>query len=182
MVAKDFWQQIFVGHHVPAAWSCPSVFWSPLESTPVLATLWQRSSRGKPAFSLTSRSQSNQGPLVIGLGFPVSSTMTYSRRSSRRPARAEHPTTQRVSWPATGCENAILSTSSSSSARRDPPSIAAHSACDFSSALRHSRSVCGRIRLEGAWPLALTRPCHPADVAYRPIVLTAFLYSSIMES
>ena len=33
-----------------------------------------------------------------------------------------------------------------------------------------------------AWPLALTRPCHPADVAYRPIVLTAFLYSSIMES
>ena len=61
----------------------PSRLRESLESTLVLATWWQRSSRGEPAFSLTSRSQSNRGPLAIGLGSPVSSTMRYSRRSGQ---------------------------------------------------------------------------------------------------
>ena len=41
-MAKGFWQQVFVGHHVPAMQSSPPVSWSPPESTPVVATLWQR--------------------------------------------------------------------------------------------------------------------------------------------
>ena len=45
--------------------SSPPVSWSPPESTPVLATLWQRSSLGGPACSVTSRSQSNRWPCVI---------------------------------------------------------------------------------------------------------------------
>ena len=37
----------------------PPVSWSPPESTPVVATLWQRSSPGGPACSVASQSQSN---------------------------------------------------------------------------------------------------------------------------
>ena len=80
-MAKDFWQQVFVGHHVPAARSSPPVPESPPESTPVLATLWQRSSHRGPAVSVTSRSQSNRGPSVFGLESTVASTLKYSVRS-----------------------------------------------------------------------------------------------------
>ena len=42
-MAKGFWRQPFIGPHVPAIRSCPPVSWSLPESTPVVATLWQRS-------------------------------------------------------------------------------------------------------------------------------------------
>ena len=66
-------------------WSSPPVSWSPPESTPVVATLWQRASLGGAACSVTSRSQSNRSPLVIGFESKVSSTMRYSRRPSQAP-------------------------------------------------------------------------------------------------
>ena len=64
--------------------SSPPVPWSPPESTPVVATLWQRSSLRGPAVSVTSRSHSNRGPRVIGLGFPLSRhTRAQSAGTSR---------------------------------------------------------------------------------------------------
>ena len=42
MMAKDFWQQVSAGHHVEAVSLSSTVSLSPHESTPVLATLWQR--------------------------------------------------------------------------------------------------------------------------------------------
>jgi hypothetical protein len=44
MMAKDFWQQVFANNHVPAESLSTNVSASVPESTPVLATLWQRSS------------------------------------------------------------------------------------------------------------------------------------------
>ena len=51
MMVQDFWQQVFIRPHVPAIRSFPPVSWSPPESAPVVATLWQRSSLGGPAFN-----------------------------------------------------------------------------------------------------------------------------------
>ena len=54
-----------------------------------IETLWQRSSYRGPAVSVTSRSQSNRGPQVIGLGSQVSSTVgstLWQRSSYRGPA------------------------------------------------------------------------------------------------
>ncbi len=42
MMAKDFWLQVSVGHHVETASLSSLVSVSPPESPPVLATLWQR--------------------------------------------------------------------------------------------------------------------------------------------
>ena len=45
MMAKDFWQQVFIQHHVPVKKLSTHVAASLPESTSVLATLWQRLSR-----------------------------------------------------------------------------------------------------------------------------------------
>jgi len=42
MMAKDFWQQVSDSHHVEAEVLFSLVSASPHESTPVLATCWQR--------------------------------------------------------------------------------------------------------------------------------------------
>jgi hypothetical protein len=42
MMAKDFWQQVFAKHHVPAESLSARVSASLRESTTVLATSWQR--------------------------------------------------------------------------------------------------------------------------------------------
>ena len=58
-----------------------------LESTPVLATLWHRSSLGGPACSVTFQSQSNREPLSIDRGFPVSLEHDVFARFGPAPAR-----------------------------------------------------------------------------------------------
>lgn len=42
MMAKDFWQQVSVGHHFEAETYSSEILVTPRESTPVLATCWQR--------------------------------------------------------------------------------------------------------------------------------------------
>lgn len=42
MMAKDFWQLVSIGHHVSAARLSAPVSLNPHESTPVVATFWQR--------------------------------------------------------------------------------------------------------------------------------------------
>ena len=61
MMAKDFWQQVFAKHHVPVERLFPPVSASLLESTLVLATLWQRGRR-----RLGQRNRFGADPSAIG--------------------------------------------------------------------------------------------------------------------
>ena len=45
VMARDFWRKCFDDHHFPAYYLSSPVNWNPLDSTPVVETLWRRHSR-----------------------------------------------------------------------------------------------------------------------------------------
>ncbi len=70
-MAKDFWQQVSVSHHVEAEMLSALVPVNPDESTPVLATCWQRSPAGALTFQTLYRQRygtpTRRAPLPFGM-------------------------------------------------------------------------------------------------------------------